>query len=146
MVFRTCVDPELVLQTSAINKLSRDLSLKWVSAEVIAHSVFASALCCAVFLLCSQYITHEPVVSAMPHLIIGMLLGLLLVLRVVIGVIKAGEVMHLIASYNKSLRTIAVFATYVNETLVASTGAELEKKSVAKFRYELDRRAPAPEP
>ena len=47
--------------------------------------------------------------------------------------------MHLIASYNKSLRTIAVFATYVNETLVASTGAELEKKSVAKFRYELDR-------
>ena len=75
MVFRTCVDPELELQTSAINKLSRDLSLKWVSAEVIAHSVFASALCCAVFLLCSQYITHEPVVSAMPHLIIGMLLG-----------------------------------------------------------------------
>ena len=139
MVFRTCVDPELVLQTSAINKLSRDLSLKWVSAEVIAHSVFASTLCCAVFLLCSQYITQEPVVSAMPHLIIGMLLGLLLVLRVVIGVIKAGEVMHLIASYNKSLRTIAVFATYVNETLVASTGAELEKKSVAKFRYELDR-------
>ena len=88
------MDPELELQTSAINKLSRDLSLKWVSAEVIAHSVFASALCCAVFLLCSQYITHEPVVSAMPHLIIGMLLGLLLVLRVVIGVIKAGEGMH----------------------------------------------------
>ena len=95
----------------------------------------------AVFLLCSQYITHpqEPVVSAMPHLVIGLLLGLLLVLRVVIGVIKAGEVMHLFSSYNKSLRTIAIFATYVNETLVASTGAELEKKSVAKFRYELDR-------
>ena len=45
--------------------------------------------------------------------------------------------MGLITSYNKSLRTIAVFSTYVNETLVVSTGAELEKKSVANFRYGL---------
>ena len=47
MVFRSCIDPELQLQKSAINKLSSDLSLKWVSAEVIAHSVLASTLSCA---------------------------------------------------------------------------------------------------
>jgi len=141
MVFRTCIDPELQVQKSAIDKLTRDLSLKWVSAEVVGHSLLASSLSCAVFVLCSQHTTHphEPVVSAMPHLIVGTLLGFLLVLRVMIGVMKAGEVMGLITSYNKSLRTIAVFSTYVNETLVVSTGAELEKKSVANFRYELDR-------
>ena len=57
----------------------------------------------AVFVLCSLHITHlhEPVVSAMPHLIVGTLLGFLLVLRVMIGVMRAGEVMCLITSYNK---------------------------------------------
>ena len=44
MVFRTCIDPELQLQKSAINKLSSDLSLKWVSAEVVGHSLLASTL------------------------------------------------------------------------------------------------------
>ena len=53
--------------------------------------------------------------------------------------------MGLITSYNKSLRTIAVFSTFVNETLVGSTGAELEKKSVANFRYGLSS-PPAPNP
>jgi len=141
MVFRTCIDPELQRQKTAINKLSHDLSLKWVSAEVVGHSILASTFSCVVFVLCSLNITHpnEPVVSTMPHLVIGTLLGFLLVLRVMVGVAKAGEVVGLITSYNKSLRTIAVFSTYVNETLVVSTGAELEKKSVANFRYELDR-------
>ena len=59
--------------------------------------------------------------------------------------------MGLITSYNKSLRTIAVFSTFVNETLVGSTGAELEKKSVANFRYGLSslhctQPQPLPEP
>jgi predicted membrane chloride channel (bestrophin family) len=131
----------LLAQKALTTKLTNDLSLKWVSAAVIGHAFLASVVSCAVFVVCSQHITpsHEPVVSAMPHLIIGLLLGFLLVLRVMIGVMKAGEVMGLITSYNKSLRTIAVFSTYVNETLVGSTGAELEKKSVATFRYELSR-------
>jgi len=58
---------------------------------------------------------------------------------------------ELITSYNKSLCTIAIFSTFVNETLVGSTGAELEKKSVVKFRYALSsppciQPQPLPEP
>ena len=41
---------------------------------------------------------------------------------------------HAAPPHPRSLRTIAVFSTYVNETLVGSAGAELEKRAVANFR------------
>lgn len=95
-------------------------------------------LATATFVLCCMHIT-EPTITMVPHTVIGTILGVLLVVRVYVGVSKAAEVMGLITSYNKSLRTIAVFSTYVNETLTVAAGAELEKKAVANFRYELDR-------
>eukprot|EP00908_Phaeocystis_cordata_P006915 Transcript_17561.p2 GENE.Transcript_17561~~Transcript_17561.p2 ORF type:complete len:342 (+),score=172.54 Transcript_17561:80-1105(+) len=137
-IHKVIVDPEYLLQKTAISKLTSELSFKWVSAEVLGHAILSSMLATATFVLCCMHIT-EPTITMVPHTVIGTILGVLLVVRVYVGVSKAAEVMGLITSYNKSLRTIAVFSTYVNETLTVAAGAELEKKAVANFRYELDR-------
>jgi len=138
--FRTMLDPELKMQKSAIASLSAEVSLKWVSSEVLVHAVLSTAFSCAVFTTYSAVKSEsEPTITMMPHMILGIVLGLLLVSRVVVGAGKAAEVLDQILAFNKSLRTIAVYSTYVNETLTMSSGAELEKKAVANFRYELVR-------
>ena len=138
MAFRAIMDPELKLQTESIAKLTSSLSFKWVAPDVLFHSVLAAVFSAAVFTFYSSAVS-EPSITVMPHMILGIVLGLLLVARVIVGTIKAAEVLSQIVAFNKGLRTIAVFSTYVNETLTIASGAELEKKAVANFRYELVR-------
>lgn len=139
---KVCIDPELQMQKGAITKMTSELSFKWISMEVLAHALLSTALSTMIFTLCSLNLEadrEDLILTLSPHLLLGVILGFMLVGRVILGVQKAAEVMQLITAYNKSLRTIAIFSTYINETLTVAAGAELEKKAVANFRYELDR-------
>lgn len=140
MVFRAQIDSELQNQVAAVSALTAKISFAWISSVVLFNSVLASVFSCAVFTFYTSTVgSEEPTITTMPHMILGIVLGLLLVARVAVGTSKAAEVLSQILAFDKSLRTIAVFSTYVNETLTIASGAELEKKAVMNFRYELVR-------
>jgi len=137
--FKVCVDPELKLQQAAVSALTDKLSFSWVSAEVLTHSSLVALLACVVFTLYSVESGEEPTITMMPHVILGVVLGLLLVARVVVGAQRAADVLAQILAFHKSLRVIAVFSTHVGETLTIAAGAEQEKRAIGNFRYDLVR-------
>jgi predicted membrane chloride channel (bestrophin family) len=133
------VDKDLKSKLDTITEASQKMMFSWINTSVLMHALVATA-CTAAFFVVSQFVMEkEPVIGGMAHMLTGSVLGLLLVARIVIGSMRTTEAGAMVVAFNKSCRTIAVLSTFVDETLTISAGAELEKKGVAKFRYELVR-------
>jgi hypothetical protein len=73
------------------------------------------------------------------HTLLGGVLGVLLVARIIMGLLRVQEAAAHVQTFNKTCRTIAVLSSFVGETLTVSAGAEIEKKATGKFRFELVR-------
>jgi hypothetical protein len=116
------------------------LSLAWVTSEMVCQTAGATLVSGAVYVSHSYY--KFPVtegISGNAHLLTGVILGILLVSRVVLGLNKMYEAAAQVQAFNRSCRTIAVLSTAVNEGITGSAGAEIEKKATSRFRFELVR-------
>jgi len=129
--------------TSTKGKMSAKASkfyMSFVTADMLCQSAASTAFAGAV------YIGHSYVkfpltfdVLRMVHLITGFILGLLLTSRVVMGVYLKWFATGRVYAFTKACRSLAVLSSCVSETLTVSAGAEIEKKAVSKFRFELVR-------
>jgi hypothetical protein len=114
--------------------------LSFITPTMVLQSAISTAIAGVV------YISHSYVgfpiggeVLRMVHVVVGVLLGLLLTARVVVGVYLKISATSQLYAFTKSCRSLAVLSTMVSETLTSSAGAEAEKKGIAKFKYELVR-------
>eukprot|EP00966_Prymnesium_polylepis_P074338 1725358-Prymnesium_polylepis.1 len=135
----TMSDENLAKQVTKVSKLSDKASLSWVSVEVVLQSLVASAISGSVYTGYRMLETGPPTIGTVIHTVTGLVLGVLLVTRITIGLSAVSEAAATVQAFHKACRTLAVLTSYVGETLTISAGAELEKKAVANFRYELVR-------
>jgi hypothetical protein len=101
------------------------LSTCLAAGVYVAHSVIAYPLSSGAFIK--------------NHLMLGAVIGMLLVVRIVLGASRVQAVESSVQQFTKTCRQMAVLTTFVNETLTVSAGAEMEKKAMGKFRFELVR-------
>ena len=136
-------DAELLRQQQKVKGASVRFSLKWVSSDVVVHALVSAILTGSTYVLMhfdAAAPAHEPSgVNQSVHLMTGMILGMLLVARVVVGSMRASEAAAQVVNFNKSCRSLAILSTFVTESLTIQAGAELEKRATSKFRYELVR-------
>jgi predicted membrane chloride channel (bestrophin family) len=139
----TGADADLERQQGKVRSASERFALQWISSDVVAHALVSSILTGFVYvgLHYDPAATDRGVspINQQVHLVTGVVLGMLLVGRVVVGIGRASEAAAQVINFNKSCRTLAVLSTFVTETLTISAGAELEKRAASKFRYELVR-------
>merc|ERR1711998_562193 len=126
-------------QVSKVSDLSAKASLSWLSIEVILWSSLASIISGVVYVYMYATGDNPPLISINIHVVTGIVLGVLLVTRISLGLTAVSEATAKVQAFSKACRTLAILSSYVGETLTISAGAELEKKAVAKFRYELVR-------
>ena len=131
-------DDSLTATRSKVSKLSGSTALAWLSVEVLVHSLVTMGVTAAVYLAYS-ITTSVPKMGIHLHVITGIALAMLLVARLVVGMGKVGEAVAQIHAFSKACRTLTLLSTSIGETLTIQAGAELEKKAVAKFRFELVR-------
>ena len=143
---KIAVDIELASQLEETKTRTLSKGLSWASQTVVLHAIATSVLTAVLFLGMPRWpgIFGSPTAEAskasfFAHGVIGIVLGMLLVARVVLGSMRLSEAAANVTAFNKSLRTIAVLSNTVSDALTISAGAELEKKATAKFRYELVR-------
>ena len=137
----------VVLSDSAITETKLKMEskaskqyLSFISMDMICQSAVATGVAAAVYL--GQPVLGFPLTAAVArfvHLITGMLLGILLTARVIMGVYLTFTATSHVYGFTKACRSLAALSSSVSETLTVSAGAEIEKKAVAKFRYELVR-------
>lgn len=132
-------DDILARQVKKVSSLSAKSSFGWLSFSVLLQALLAGALCAAVFVFYHTIETVPPSAGIEIHRISGFVLGVLLVTRIALSTVAVFEAVKKVQAFSKACRTLAVLSSYVNETLTISAGAELEKKAVRKFRYELVR-------
>lgn len=131
--------PLVVAQTAVATKASR-LYLAWVTTDMLLQTVASTVLAATVYLGHSYMnFTLSEGINARPHMVTGIILGMLLVARVIIGVSRMYDGISQVQSFAKSCRTLAVLSVSVGETLTISAAAEVEKKATSRFRYELVR-------
>jgi predicted membrane chloride channel (bestrophin family) len=115
-------------------------ALSWVSPWVLLHSVAATGLAALVYAFYNAVFGSDPpIIGVDSHKVIGIVLGALLCVRISVGVHEVAVATQAIESFNKACRSMVVLSCHLTETLTIQAGAELEKKAVAKFRYELVR-------
>lgn len=114
--------------------------LAWLSLDMLLQTAASTLLSATVYLghTYMEFPLSEGV-NGRPHMITGLILGMLLVARVVIGVTRKYEGVAQVMAFLKGCRTLAVLSCSVAETLTISAAAEVEKKAVQRFRYELGR-------
>lgn len=133
-------DAKLTASTEKMSKKAAKQYLKFISAAMLGQSAVATGIAVAVYI--SHASLQFPVsgdVLRMVHLITGGTLGLLLTARIVMGVYLTSVATTNLYAFIKACRSLAVLSSSVSETLTVSAGAEIEKKAVLKFRYELVR-------
>lgn len=109
-----------------------------------AVKVFALAVVCALIgsfsnLLFNGGVLADAKVSQLPHLVLAIVLGLVLVLRLGFAMQQFAAAKAALCSFYAAAATIAVTASHVSEALTISAGAEHEKKGMYMFRSELAR-------
>jgi len=134
-------DDAMIATVSKTQVLAGKASLSWVSTDVLVNSVLATAVSGTVYAGYHNFTggAAPPIVGINIHLVTGFALGLLLVTRISLGMVAVKEAYASLQDFNKACRTLVVTSSHVAETLTISAGAELEKKAVANFRYELVR-------
>jgi len=131
-------DANLSAQKANLNSKASKLYMAWVSPEMLLHAVASTALAVAVYLTMSPGLGSSTA-GASAHLLVGLVLGGLLIVRVVVGIYRVHEAAMLVQDFAKSCRTIAVLSAFVSETLTISAAAEIEKSAITRFRFELSR-------
>lgn len=112
----------------------------WLSMDVVLQTVASTLVSATVYLAHSYYsFPLSDGVTSTPHMLTGAVLGVLLVSRVVVGVMRKNEGVAQVANYAGICRSLAVLSCSVSETLTISAAAETENKAVKRFRYELVR-------
>ena len=119
--------------------LSSKASLSWLSPYVISHTLVAMAVSATIYAAYHVVGNDVPALGKNLHILTGSVLGILLIARIVLGLQSVSEAAAKVQAFNKTCRNLVVLSSYVGETLTISAGAELEKKAVARFRYELVR-------
>jgi predicted membrane chloride channel (bestrophin family) len=116
------------------------LYMSFMTPTMLCNSAMATAISGA------TYITHSYIkfpitgdVLRMVHLVTGVVLGMVLTARIVMGVYLTYTATSQVYAFTKACRSLAVLSSSVSETLTSSAGAEAEKKGVGKFRFELVR-------
>ena len=119
---------------------ARTQYLSFISPSMLFQSAVATGIAGSV------YIGHASLkfpmtegVARMVHVVTGILLGILLIARVVMGAYLVNAATSNVYKFTKACRSLAVHSTSVTEPLTVAAGAEIEKKAVSKFRYELVR-------
>jgi hypothetical protein len=138
----TRFDEDLQRQQAKVNAASGRNWLKWINTDVVVHALVAAIVTGGIYVgntLMSYKLQESLTISLSVHLVTGVVLGMLLVARVVLGSQRKAEAAAQIVSFNKSCRTLAVLSTFVREGLTIAEGAEAEKAATSKFRYELVR-------
>ena len=133
-------DTNLQEQVNKTSRLSSKVALSWVSPYVLTNTLLAMVVSGSIYVL--NHLASNAGVPTMGknlHQITGTVLGFLLVARIVLGLNAVSEAAAKVQAFNKACRTLAVISSFVAETMTISAGAELEKKAVTKFRYELVR-------
>jgi len=129
--------------TTTMEKMSKKASkqyLKFLSPDMLCQSAIATIIAGTVY-VGHAYIKFPVTegVLKMVHLLTGAILGLLLTARIVMGVYLTSTATGHVYAFTKACRSLVVLSSSVSETLTVSAGAEIEKKAVSKFRFELVR-------
>jgi len=132
-------DEALEETVGKVSKLSGKAALSWVSPDVLSHSLLAMVVSGTIYVPYHLASGGAPTMGKTLHTITGVVLGFLLIARIVVGLYAVSDAAHKVQAFSKACRSLAVLTSFVGETLTISAGAELEKKAVAKFRYELVR-------
>jgi len=133
-------DATLTKAQAGMESVSTRLSLSWVTPEMVIHVLASTAV--AAFAYVSHSFYGYPLSSGAflnAHTLLGIVLGVLLTMRVVLGLQRVQAAAAAVQNFAKTCRQIAVLSTFVGETLTVSAGAEVEKKATTKFRYDLVR-------
>ena len=133
-------DAGLAKAQEKMNAAASKVTLSWVSPEMAFHAAASTGL--AAFVYISHSVIAFPVSSGVfltVHMLLGVVLGIMLVVRIVLGYNRTVEASKQVQDFNKSCRQLAVLATFVGETLTVSAGAEIEKKATQNFKYEVVR-------
>jgi len=133
-------DANLEGKTTALSQRAAKVSLSWLSMDALLHSCISTAVGAITYVAINTM--GYPILSGVgpnAHLLAGAVLGMLLVARVVLGVVRTAAAAAQIETFFKSCRSLAVLSCAVNESLTVSAGAEQEKKAAVRFRFELVR-------
>jgi hypothetical protein len=133
-------DANLKKAQAKVEAAASKVSFSWITAEMVTHVILSTGLAAGV------YVVHSIIAYPLStgafmknHLLLGVVLGLLLVGRIILGTSRVQTVASHVQQFTKSCRQMAVLSTFVAETLTVSAGAEMEKKAIGKFRFELVR-------
>ena len=132
--------PNACVPQSKLESASLRSAFHWVGGDTLVQTAIATAI--SFFVYTGHSYLQFPItegVGAGAHQLTGVILGLLLVARVVMGVYLVHSAGVTVQAFHKCCRSIAVLSSTVSETLTVSAGAEIEKKAATKFRYELVR-------
>lgn len=134
-------DTELQAQQASISAMSLRTSFQWLTCHSVGHTFLATVATGGLYVLAQQFIepSEIPEPSLLPHLLVGILLGLLLVVCTFVGSQRITQAATQVIMFSKCCRTLSLLAAGVSENLTISAGADLEKKALATFRYELVR-------
>lgn len=133
-------DSGLEKTQTKMSDLADKVKFTWVSLPMVFHACAATGLSAAVYLGHSVLaFPLSPGAFLTGHVLLGAVLGLLLVGRIVIGMMRVQEAASYVQDFNKNCRQMAVLSSFVNETLTVSAAAEVEKKATGKFRFEMVR-------
>jgi len=133
-------DTGLKKAQAKVEAASSKVSFSWITGEMITHVILSTGLAAAVYV--AHSIVGYPLSTGAfikMHLLLGVVLGLLLVGRIILGTSRVSSVASTVQGFTKSCRQMAVLSTFVAETLTSAAGAETEKKAIGKFRFELVR-------
>jgi len=134
------IDDDLIAATAKVEKASDRIIFRWLSLEALGHTLLATLLAGAVNIATAGTdFNQSATITLLPHAVTGVVLGLMLTTRILLGSSRAFEAGALLPKFCQSCRTMAVLATHVSETLTIPAGAAMEKAATAGFRYELVR-------
>ena len=133
-------DDKLADTTAKVSTAASKVSFSWVTGEMLAHVVMSTGLAAVVY-ASHSYFGYPLSTGAFLqlHMLFGVVLGLLLVGRIILGTARIQAAASHVQEFSKGCRQVAVLSTFVVETLTVSAGAEVEKKAIGHFRFELVR-------
>ena len=123
-----------------MSKLADKLAGSWVTVPMLFHASASTGLAAGVYMLHSVVAFDLSSGAFLKgHMLLGVVLGMLLVSRVVMGMLRVHEAAAAVQEFNKNCRQMAVLSSFVTETLTISAGADIEKQAMGKFRFEMVR-------
>ena len=134
-------DASLTRKKTKMEAMANRFALHWVTAEALWSTAVATGISAIVY-AAHWHLDLEMTVGVFgsaAHTLTGVVLGMLLVSRVVLGIIYVHNLGACVQDFHSRCRIVAVLSCTVSDTLTISAGAENEKKAATRFRFELVR-------